>query len=364
MIQSIIGSNAALRYLKAYDAHISYWHEVNPAYQVAYIDDPLHIPYIREYAAALPRSMIIARIYHKLDGGFHLAPTGAGDTRHYVSSPTEYLGAYGDLGKMSNIILNVMNEPNANGSPDEMLRLVEWFIGYIPLAASIGCKSVLFNWADRNPQIINGMMDSQFDDVLKMMAVHPELFYMGMHFYGPDELTSHLESYVKRCEFLKIKPPKVIGTEFGLDSTGGTERGYKSRANYKDIYAQWQEIQVKPSTNPDNKTLYDYVKSGVLGGVCTFQEGNSGGFDDFDFENDSAYKTEIKRAALAGEINVPSATIPTPPPVITPPPPNPDPIVSPAPFVEVRTEYALQLATYYQGLADTWRKIAQDTKQV
>lgn len=43
-MQSIIGSNAALRYLKAYDAHISYWHEVNPAYQVAYIDDPLHIP--------------------------------------------------------------------------------------------------------------------------------------------------------------------------------------------------------------------------------------------------------------------------------------------------------------------------------
>jgi hypothetical protein len=336
-MQSIIGSNAALRYLKAYQAHVDYWHEVNPAYQVAYVDKPEHVPYIREYAAALPDTMIVARIYHPLDGGFHLAPTGAGDTRHYVSSPAEYLGAYGDLGKMSNIILNVMNEPNANGTSDEMLRLVEWFVNYIPLAASIGCKSVLFNWADRNPQIINGMMDSQFDDVLKTMAVHPELFYMGMHFYGPDEITSHLDSYVKRCEFLKIKPPKVIGTEFGLDSTGGTERGYKSRANYKDIYAQWQETVVKGSLKP-------YIDSGVLAGLCVFQEGNSGGFDDFDFENDSAYKTEIKRAALAGEISVPTVvTTPTPPPIVTPPY-TPDPFTSgmryqvtvPADFINVR----------------------------
>lgn len=335
-MQSIIGSNAALRYLKAYQAHIDYWHEVNPAYQVAYVDKPEHVPYIREYAAALPNTMIVARIYHPLDGGFHLAPTGAGDTRHYVSSPAEYLGAYGDLGKMSNIILNVFNEPNSQGAPDEMLRLVEWFVDYIPLAASIGCKSVLFNWADRNPQIINGMMDSQFDDVLKMMAVHPELFYMGMHYYGPDEITSHLDSYVKRCEFLKIKPPKVIGTEFGLDSTGGAERGYKSRANYKDIYAQWQETVVKGSLKP-------YIDSGVLAGLCVFQEGNSGGFDDFDFENDSGYKAEIKRAALAGEINVPSAIPPTPPPVVTPPY-TPDPFTSgmryqvtvPADFINVR----------------------------
>lgn len=345
-MQSIIGSNAALRYLKAYQAHVDYWREINPAYQVAYIDKPEHVPYIREYAAALPDTMIVARIWHPLDGGFHLAPTGAGDTRHYVSSPAEYLGAYGDLGKMSNIILHVMNEPNANGTPDEMLRLVEWMITYIPLAASMGCKSVLFNWADRNPQIINGMMDSQFDDVLKMMAVHPELFYMGLHFYGPDEITSTLDSYVKRCEDLKIDPPTVIGTEFGIDSVNGSStRGYRTWPNYKDIYGGWLVTQVKPPVNPDNPTLDKYIKSGVVGGLCIFGEAHAG-FTDFDFETDTGVKATLKKAALAGELAAPTPapTLPpstppsTPPPVTIPPfiPGMTYQITTPADYVNVR----------------------------
>lgn len=357
MTQSIIGSNAAIRYLKAYDAHVAYWREVNPAYQLAYIDKPDHTVYIEQYAQSLPNSMIVARIYHPLDGGFHLKPTGAGDTRHYVSSPVEYLSAYGWLGRKRNIILNVMNEPNANGSPDEMLRLVAWMLDYIPMAAASETKSVLFNWADRNPKIINDMMDSTYDSVLKLMAVHPDLFYMGMHFYGPDEIVSHLDSYVARCKILGIKPPRVIGTEFGIDSTGGTERGYKSRPNYINIYASWQETVIKGS-------LSGHIKSGVLVGLDVFQEGNSGGFDDFDFENDTGYKSEIKRAALAGEINVPNlapSPIPTPAPTPEPPPVVPDPIVSPAPYIEIATQYAAELAAHYKGLYEVWDKIAKTT---
>lgn len=334
MSQSIIGSNAALRYLDAYDAHVNYWREVNPAYQLAFVDNPEHTIYIEQYAHALPNSMIVARIYHPLDGGFHLAPTGPNDTRHYVSSPTEYLSAYGWLGRKKNIILHVMNEPSGFETTDNLMRLVAWMVDYISMAAASETKSVLFNWADRNPKIIDGMMDGMFDNALRLMTAHPELFYMGMHFYGPDEIISHLESYVTRCKFLGIKPPRVIGTEFGLDSTGGTERGYKSRPNYKDIYAQWQETVVKGSLKP-------YIDSGVLVGLCVFQEGNSGGFEDFDFENDTAYKAEIKRAAQAGEINVPQL-IPTPP-IVTPPyipPPFTSGhrylITTPADFVNVR----------------------------
>lgn len=350
MRKSIIGSNVALRYLKSYNAHVTYWQEINPAYQLAFVDSPLHVPYILEYAAALPNSMIVARIYHKLDGGFHLAPTGKNpdgtpDTRHYVSSPSEYLAAYGNLGKKENIILNVMNEPNANGSPDEMMRLVTWFIDYIPLAASIKCKSVLFNWADLNPRIINGMMDGQFDNVLRLMATHPEIFFMGMHFYGPDPIHETLDAYVKRCQFLNIKPPIVLGTEFGIDSTGGTERGYKSRPNYKDIYGQWMGVQVRPPVNPEHPTLSHHIQSGVLGGLMIFQEGNSGGQDDFDFENDQGVKTEIKRLALTGKISAPEIAPPTPPIIIPPLPPyKPEPfivgaryqITTPVDFVNMR----------------------------
>lgn len=366
MAQSIIGSNAAIRYLKNYQAHVDYWHEVNPAFQVAFVDKPEHITYIREYAAALSQSMIVARIWHPLDGGFHLAPTGVGDTRHYVSSPSEYLNAYGDLGKMSNIILNVMNEPNANGTPDEMLRLVTWFIDYIPLAAAKGCKSVLFNWADQNPKIINGMMDSQFDNVLRLMAAHPNLFYMGMHFYGPDEITSHLESYVKRCEFLGIKPPKVIGTEFGIDSTGGTQRGYKTWANYKDIYGGWLVTQVKPET----ATLSKHIASGVLAGLTIFGEAHSG-FTDFDIEDDTSVKATLKKSVLAGEISVPTITpnpIPTPvptpppPPVVTPPASTPPPLPNP-PYPEVNAAYALGMAEAYNKLADSYMLMSTDSRK-
>ena len=49
-----------------------------------------------------------------------------------------------------------------------------------------------------------------------------------------------------------------------------------------------------------------------------------------------------------------------PPPVIVDTP-TPDPVVAPAPFVEISTEYALELATYYGKLAETWGKIAKST---
>ena len=60
---------------------------------------------------------------------------------------------------------------------------------------------------------------------------------------------------------------------------------------------------------------------------------------------------------------------PPPPPVVIPPPPivvppKPDPVVAPAPFVEISAQYAQQLAAYYAGLAETWAKIAKDTKPI
>lgn len=390
MTQSVIGSSAALRYLKNYKTHVDYWHEVNPAFQVAYVDKPEHVPYILEYAAALPKTMIVARIWHPLDGGFHLAPTGKNpdgtpDTRRMVSTPFEYLQAYGDLGKVENIILNVMNEPNANGSPDEMMRLVNWFIDYIPMAASIGCKSVLYNWADRNPKIINGLMDGQFNNSLRLMAAHPELFFMGMHFYGPDEIVSHLDSYAARCQDLKIIPPVVIGTEFGIDSIGdgSPQRGYKTWANYKDIYGGWLVTQVKPPEDATKSSLWKHIKNGTLGGLCVFGEAHPG-FPDFDFEEteENGAKNIIKKAALAGEIpSYYEVVKPSPPPIPSPPPPPALPpftpgeryqITTPQDYVNIRMEASLNgakvgdvpnksIVTLFEEKligGDYWRKLA------
>lgn len=296
-MQSIIGPNGALRYLKAYNAHVDYWHEVNPAYLLAYVDKKEHTAYIQDYAAAFPDSMVVARIHHELDGGFHLKPSGTNDNRQYVASPEDYIKDFGFLGRISNVILNVFNEPDGFADDATIDRLVSWMLEYIPLAVSTKTKSLLFNWGDRQPRIFGGMMDARYGGILKLAALYPELFYMGMHLYGPDDITQHLESYVKLCETLEIKPLRVIASEFGFDKTNGAASGYKSRGVGGGEYAAWQISQVQHDLSP-------YIKSGVLVGLNVFQEGNSGGWAAFDYENDDAYKKELKRAAQAGELDM------------------------------------------------------------
>jgi len=296
-VQSIIGPNSALRYLKSYNAHADYWHEVNPAYLLAYVDKKEHTSYIQDYAASFPDSMVVARIHHALDGGFHLKPTGPNDNRHYVASPEDYIKDYGFLGHISNVILNVFNEPDGFADDATIDRLISWFLEYIPLAVNSKTKSLLFNWGDRQPRIFGDMMDARYGGILKLAALYPELFYMGMHLYGPDDITQHLESYVKLCETLEIKPLRVIASEFGFDKTNGAASGYKSRGVGGGEYAAWQISQVQHDLSP-------YIKSGVLVGLNVFQEGNSGGWAAFDYENDDAYKKELKRAAQAGELDM------------------------------------------------------------
>lgn len=307
--KSIIGPNAALRYIKAYQAHVDYWKEVNPTTALAYVDKPEHAVYIEQYAETFPDALIVARIKHDLDGGFHLKPAPP-DENYYVSSPGNYHRKYGYLGRKKNIWLHVMNEPNGFGDDAEIDRLVRWMLEYIPLAIQEKTKSVLFNWGDRNPRIVAGLMDGRFDGVLQLMAEHPDKFIMGMHFYGPDEIVSHLESYVKRCERLGIVPPRVIGTEFSFDKhDGSVYNGYKSWPDWTSYkYALWEIEQVEGPLAP-------YIKRGVLIGLHRFQEGNSGGWDNFDYENDKVLKDETKRAAQAGELQpmvLPQTTAPRP----------------------------------------------------
>lgn len=280
--KSIIGPNAALRYLKAYDAHVSYWHEVNPAYLLGYVDQKEHAKYVQEYAAAFPDSMVVARIQHPLDGGFHLTP----DDLHgpYVASPQDYHTDYGWLGQIENVILNVMNEPDGKADDDTINRLVRWMHDWITIASAAKTKSVLFNWGIGQPRLIDGMMDSRFGDVLKLAAVHPELFYMGMHFYAPASLTESIQGYIDLCTHIGIKPLHVIGTEWGDDNGIGG-----------DAEAMWEIATVQDELAP-------YIKSGVLVGLNRFQEGNSGGWEKYDYENDRPYKDEIKLAAQSGEL--------------------------------------------------------------
>lgn len=293
MTKSIIGPNAAIRYLKAYNAHLDYWHQVNPAYLLGYVDNKDHAKYIQEYAAAFPDSMVVARIQHPLDGGFHLPPEDK-TIGHYVASPQNYHNDFGWLGRISNVILNVFNEPDGKADDATIARLIDWMREYIPIAVQNKTKSVLFNWGKGQPRIFGGMMDARFGDVLNLASLYPELFYMGMHFYGPEDTTESIRAYVALCDSLHITPLKVIGTEWGNDSRVGG-----------GIEAAWEISQIKHD-------LSEFVKSGVLVGFCRFQDGNSGGWEGYAIENDTPYKDEIKRAAQAGELE-PMATKPLQP---------------------------------------------------
>lgn len=302
MNQSAIGPNTALRYLKAYQAHLDYWHEVNPAVLLGYVDKKDHAPYIQEYAAEFPDSLVVARIQHPLDGGFHLPP----DDKHgpYVASPQDYHGDYGWLGQIGNVALNVFNEPDGFADEATIYRLVNWFLEYIPIAAQNKTKSVLFNFGKGQPRLINNRLDAIYGRVFQLAAEHPELFYIGMHFYGPEDITKSIKGYVDLCALLGIKPLRVIGTEFGNDNRvgGNTE-------------AAWEIEQV-------NNELKPFIESGLLIGLTRFQDGNSGGWDGYGIEDDKPYKDEIKRAAQAGELDMKPTTevITTLPVVVSPVP--------------------------------------------
>jgi len=329
MTKSLIGPNAAIRYLKDYHGHVNYWQGVNPAYALAYVDKREHAPYIQEYAAEFPNSMVVARIHHPLDGGFHL-PAENGE--HYVATPQNYHNDLGWLGRTNNIILNVFNEPDGKADSPTIERLVDWFTEYIPIAAQNKTKSVLFNWGKMQPRIIGGRMDARFAEPLKIASLYPDLFWLGLHFYGPESVTEILQGYIALCAQIGIKPLRVIGTEWGND-----DHLHGSEA------AAWEIGQIK-------RELAPFIESGVVVGFNRFQDGNSGGWEGYATEDDKPYKDEIRRAAKAGEIAAPDKRITWTVPVVTAPQPAPIPVVPPAPSAPAVTAPTAQITQL-----ESWR---------
>lgn len=329
-MSSIIGYNAHIRYMQNYEQFVATSQRIAPAYNLAYVDSAPHLSYAKLFADSQAGQTVI-RLWHSLDGAFFQKPTAPGDTRYYIVSPQDYLDAYGAYatGKM---ILNVLNEPNGFAETSDTMRRVTWMSELLTIAARRKLQLVVYNWGDRHPEMIGDQWSGADDDILKIMANYPDLFYMGMHLYGPDDIADHLAGYVKRCETLKIVPNRVIVTEYGLDSTGGAENGYKSRKWTGKQYADWQIGQVKGALKP-------FIDSGVLVGLCTYCVGNSGGWANFDVETDSEYFTTIEAAVKAGEL----APLTTKPVDIT------KPEYTPAP-VEVGKRYAMRSPAGYRRI--------------
>lgn len=292
-MSSILGFNTHIRYLKDYTDFVAFNQRIAPAYNLAYVDNPAHLPYAKTFADS-QQGKTVVRLWHSLDGAFFLRPEGVGDNRYYIASPQDYLDQYGAYAQ-GNMILNVLNEPSGYLDSASTTRLITWMSELLTIAARRKLQLCILNWSDRHPKLIDGQWDNAFDDIIKIAAGYPELFYVGVHMYGPDKLTEHLKGYFKRCETLGIQPNRVICSEFGLDTTGGADNGYKSRGWTGKQYADWQIGQVKSDLKP-------FIDSGKLVGLCTFCAGNSGGWQHFDIEPDMEYRTAIETASKMEEL--------------------------------------------------------------
>ncbi len=161
----------------------------------------------------------------------------------------------------------------------------------------------------------------------------------------------HLERYKRILSVVPGKHFNVAIGECGILNNYGAREGYTTiPISGRDAAAQLLADEIWYDGGKIPRFWF------CIGGYQEWQRTQVGD-DALEFLEEYYAKNPI------GILQPPPVVVP-PPPIIVPPvtPPKPDPIVSPAPYVEINSVYAQQLATYYAGLADTWAKIAKDTK--
>jgi hypothetical protein len=175
-------------------------------------------------------------------------------------------------------------------------------VKFIRLAAPEKCACVLGNLADQHPRIVDGRWASLWNPFLLEMAKYPTLMRLGLHYYGPDPFMRVTDALFESCRDLQINPPQIVGTEFGLDSTGQGDKanGYHNRGMTGRQYLKWEGEAIQGPLKP-------LIQSGILLGVDTFQWNILWG--DFSPAKDQGYQDAYKETALEGflDVTVPAA---------------------------------------------------------
>lgn len=273
--QSLIGMNAHLPYIRDWQRFIARMQALNPALMVGYIDNLNDAKLITRLRESLPNATIVARLYHPQDGAFHLKRA---DGAEWVASPADtinWLQVLGDGGQY----ISLLNEP---GTAENTLRLTTWLRDCMAIASGRGKRLAVANFSTGTPAIENGQWVEAFDPLLR--AISGTNHALCVHEYLPGELyrVGRLLTALKRCEKLNITPPQIFVTEFGVDTDGGKESGYRSRGWTGEAYANMLCDMARRMYLP-------LAQSGVLGGAAVFSYGNSGGWEAFDVENDQAF---------------------------------------------------------------------------
>lgn len=374
------GFNVHLRYMKDYGKFLRRMNDLNPAVLTVMVDDNPggkedQTVYIKALAASLPKTLIVARVKHKMDGGYHTKPVG--DPRYWVASPTDFLNKWGDLGR-GNMTLYSLNEPNGKVPDVEHKdRLVRWCCETMDEAAKRGISLTLPNFGTGLPDLgLTSEWDATFDPILIALSKYRDQHYIGLHEYLPGEpyRVGRLLFMLARCQTLNIPPPKIIITELGVDNdvSADTRNGYKSRNWSGDYYMRALAATYK-------HTYSSLVGSGKLIGTCAFCYGNSGGWESFDVEDDQVFFDTLQALINSGGLTptkpIPIIVPPPAPPTVEPPlPPAPPPADPPPQPARREREFKIiitatdeeaadiaarlmQLANAFTGFSDLWRSV-------
>jgi len=306
MTPSLLGLNYSIDHTADVIKRDTFHDALAPAYSVAMVDAPKDAFRIKDTAVAHPDTVIVGRIWDRLQGGFHLKPTGKGDEdKEFVASPEDVANQMDETGFRLGIDgktwAYVLNEPMGNGDPINLDRLGTWYSRWIDRAIGQKRRSVIYNWGDREPEIMpDGMWNARWYGQLRQMAVYPDLFMVGMHLYGPDKMTDHLQAFLKTCDYLRITSLKVLITEFGVDTDAGSAtNGYHSRGWTSEQMGQWIESQITGDLSP-------YIKSGLLAGLCLFTWSNHPEWSAFNISEDTGLQGYLRDAKKRGVLDAPA----------------------------------------------------------
>lgn len=283
-----LGVNAHLAYVDI-GKLIERMQWLRPRTLVGFIDSDNDMPKVRTLKAALPDTLVIGRAYLKdgVEGKFHLQPEAPGDIREYIAAPADVVNRWGDLGKIG-MSLNVHNEPGTD-DPDRVTRLVKWTCDALDYAVTQAVHLTVLNLATGHPRLSGKQWDYLFDPLLLTLSKYRDWHTLGLHEYLPEDgRIGRFKAMIERCKVLGIQPPRVVMTEFGVDSGPGEKvNGYKSRGWDGADYAMKLIDLVERVYRP-------YLDDGTLLGLNVFSYGNSGIWNNYDVSTDQGYWDTLK----------------------------------------------------------------------
>lgn len=338
MAKMIIGSNVALDHVANYGAMIDFHRATHPAVMVGMVDNIKDAMKIIQLRDELRGVQIVSRVWHPQEGAYAQKPEGNGDTRPMIASPEDVLNQQAHLGE-NGLWLNVMNEPSAFLAAADVDKTVDWLVRFVKLAGVARVSCVLPNFADGHPALVNGEWEAAWRPLLEAMAQYPALMKLGAHLYGPDKLTDTLSALNATCKEHSILRPEIVGTEFGLDSTGQGDKanGYHTRGTGRQ-FVDWMRAVTHGELKP-------FIVSGQIVGLAVFQWNEL--WANFNIAKDGDYQQAMKEATANRDFEFPvvypaaEPVKPKPPVEVLPPPAQETitemPQLPPVPSVTLKT---------------------------